>query len=79
MKKYFTLLLAAIALTQVSEVSAVQIFHCPPANASAYERQMINNYNAQQEQMEIQRQQLQLQRQQVETQQQMLRYQRLGW
>lgn len=79
MKKYFTLFLVAIALTAINEVSAIQIIQRPQWNSTPYERQMINNYNAQQEQMEIQRQQLQLQRQQVETQQQMLRYQRYGW
>jgi len=77
--KYLTLLIALATITQINEVSAIQVIHRAPSNASPYQVQMINGFNAQQEQMEMQRQQLNLQRQQVQAQQDILRYYRYGY
>ena len=79
MKKLFTIIVTAIALTQMNEASAIQYVNRAPSNATPYERQMVNNFNMQQEQMEMQRQQLELQRQQAEQQQRMDHYYRYGY
>jgi flagellar motor protein MotB len=79
MKKLLTFIILAVALSQINEVSAIQYVNRAPANATPYERQMVNNFNMQQEQMEIQRQQLELQRQQVQQQQTMNRYYKYGY
>lgn len=79
MKKLLTIIMVSVALTQINEVSAIQYVNRAPSNATQYERQMVNNFNMQQEQMEIQRQQLELQRQQVQQQQNMYHYYRYGY